>query len=244
MIAITDGIVLRKLKYGDSSQIIHVFTKHYGLQSYILKGLGRSKGNTAKANLFFPSALMEWNVYYKEERQIKLIKDVHPCYFYKHLNEDIVKNCVAVFAMEVLHNLLIPDDVQPELFDFVKMFLIALDDESPQSVGNYPLFFLVQTGRLTGYQILGEYAPLTPFLNLREGRFSNIEESGPLPILADSLPIMSAVNAAQSLSEIQSLRMSQKHRQAILQQFLAFFEMHMPQFRPLKSVTILSGILS
>ncbi|HET8573334.1 MAG TPA: recombination protein O N-terminal domain-containing protein [Edaphocola sp.] len=244
MIAITNGIVLRKLKYGDSSQIIHVFTQRFGLQSYILKGLGRNKKSTAKGNLLFPAALLKWNVYYKEERHIKLIKDVHPSYFYKSLCEDIVKNSVAVFAMEVLHNLLIPDDVQPELFDFTREFLIALDQEGQHAVANYPLFFLVQSGRIAGYQLLGQYSDTTPFLDLREGRFSSINEPGSVPILADRLPVMSAVNAALSLAEIRNIRMGQGCRQAILQQFLAFFEMHMPHFRTLKSVAVLSGILS
>jgi len=244
MIAITNGIVLRKLKYGDSSQIIQVFTQRFGLQSYILKGLGRDKKSTAKGNLIFPAALLEWNVYYKEERQIKLIKDVHPSYFYKSLSEDIIKNSVAVFAMEVLHNLLIPDDVQLELFDLTKAFLIALDEEQPKAVGNYPLFFLIQSGRLAGYHLQGAYSAATPFLNFREGRFSSLEEPGYMPVLMDSLPLMSAVNAAQSLEEISGIRMSHEHRQVILQQLLAFFEMHMPHFRPLKSVAVLSGILS
>lgn len=244
MIAITNGIVLRKLKYGDSSQIIQVFTQRFGLQSYILKGLGRNKKSTAKGNLIFPAALLEWNVYYREERQIKLIKDVHPSYFYKSLSEDIIKNSVAVFAMEVLHNLLIADDLQLDLFDFTKTFLIALDEEQSQFVANYPLFFLVQSGRLAGYQLHGEYSAATPFLNFREGRFSSVEEPSNIPILTDRLPLMSAVNTAHSLAEIRNIRMSQSHRQAILQQFLAFFEMHMPHFRPLKSVAVLSGILS
>jgi len=243
MIAITNGIVLRKLKYGDSSQIIHVFTQRFGLQSYILKGLGRNKESTAKGNLIFPAALLEWNVYYKEERHIKLIKDVHPSYFYKRLSEDIIKNSVAVFAMEVLHNLLIPDDIQPELFAFTHAFLIALDGEQ-QSVANYPLFFLVQSGRLAGYQLHGEYSAATPFLNLLEGRFSSVEGPANIIVHVDSLPVVSAVNAAQSLPEIQNIRMGQTQRQAVLQQFLTFFELHMPHFRPLKSVAVLSGILS
>jgi len=92
--------------------------------------------------------------------------------------------------------------------------------------------------------LLGEYSAATPFLNFREGRFGSVEEPGYMPVDVGNLPLMSAVNAAESLVEICNIRMGQGSRQAILQQFLAFFEMHMPHFRPLKSVAVLSGILS
>lgn len=244
MIALTEGIVLRRLKYGDSSQIVHVFTKTFGLQSCMIKGLGKGRRSSALGNLLFPASVVDLAIYYQEGKSIKLIKEVLPSVIYRHLHENILKNSVAVFAMEVLSNLLVADDVQAELFDFCRWFLVALDDSDERMIANFPLYFLVQSGRLAGYHLLGAFGKDTPYLNLNEGIFT-AEESGQTSALAsNTVQFMSYINAAASLEEICQIKMPQEMRKLILKQFLAFFELHLPHFRPLKSLAVLSAVLS
>lgn len=244
MIALTPGIVLRKIKYGDSSQIVHIFTRNFGLQSCMLKGLGSGRKSNQKANLLFPAALVEISLYYREEKNIKLLKEVRPSYFYQSLGENILKNSVAVFALEVLQNLLLNDDVQQNLFDFCQSFLKKTDNAPTSEIANYPLYFLVQAGKYAGYQLSGNYSATTPYLNLHEGRFEALESLQAIDIFPGSAPFMSKINEAQSLDNVCRINMNHEMRKMVLQQFLHFFELHLPRFHPLKSVSILSGILS
>lgn len=244
MIALTPGIVLRKIKYGDSSQIIHIFTLNFGLQSCMLKGLGSGRKSNQTANLLFPASIVELSLYYREDKNIKLIKEVRPGYFYRHLGESIPKNCVAVFAMEVLQNLLLNDDAQQGLFDFCRSFLEKLDSAPDTEIANYPLYFLVQAGKHTGYQLSGNYCQATPYLNLHEGCFEAFEHMQATDVAANSAQFMSLINTAESADAAGKIKMSHETRKIVLQQFLHFFELHLPRFHPLKSVPILSGILS
>lgn len=244
MVALTSGIVLRKIKFGDSSQIIHIFTRNFGLQSCMLKGLGSGRKSNQKANLLFPASLVEISLYYREEKNIKLLKEVQPAYFYQSLGENIPKNCVAVFAMEVLQNLLLNDDAQQGLFNFSQSFLKALDRADNTEIANYPLYFLVQAGKHAGYQLSGNYCPATPYLNMNDGCFEARESIQSTNIISDSAVFMSRINGAKSLKEAIQINMNHEMRKTVLQQFLHFFELHLPRFHPLKSVSILSGILS
>ena len=60
MIHKTKGIVLRAVKYGETSLVVTIFTELFGLQSYLVNGVRTpTKKGTAKANLFQPAAMLE-----------------------------------------------------------------------------------------------------------------------------------------------------------------------------------------
>ena len=67
----TKGVVLRTLKYGETSVIVTIFTELFGIQSYIVNGVRVStKKGSGRANLFQPSAILEMIVYHNEIKQI------------------------------------------------------------------------------------------------------------------------------------------------------------------------------
>ena len=47
MIHQTKGIVLRTIKYGETSVVVNIFTELFGIQSYLVNGV-RSSGKTLK----------------------------------------------------------------------------------------------------------------------------------------------------------------------------------------------------
>ena len=52
----TKGIVLRSIKYGETSLVVTIFTEMFGIQTYMVNGVRTSKKSAAKANLFQPTA--------------------------------------------------------------------------------------------------------------------------------------------------------------------------------------------
>lgn len=244
MIALTKGIVLNRLKYGDSSLIVPIFTKQFGLQSCILKGLGKNKKNNNEGNLLFPASIVELSMYYQEEKNIKLIKEVHAGCLHQTIIENIPKNCIATFAMEVLKNLLTADFVQEDLFEFCCEFLQRLDASEEKDVANYPIFFLIQAGKTMGYQILGEYTEKTPLLDLPNGRFISSRNKAGTAIPQEIALLMSRLNAADEITTVQQIKINRAMRKAVLEQFQLFLHLHLPRFKPLKSIAVLSEILS
>jgi len=56
----TKGIVLRTIKYGETSVITAVYTELFGLQSYIVKGVRQAtKKAEAKSSYFQAAAILE-----------------------------------------------------------------------------------------------------------------------------------------------------------------------------------------
>ncbi|HET6995795.1 MAG TPA: recombination protein O N-terminal domain-containing protein, partial [Chitinophagaceae bacterium] len=71
----TKGIVLRVVKYGETSVIVSIFTELFGLQSYLVNGVRTSsKKGAGKAVLFQPSAILELVVYHNELKQLQRLK--------------------------------------------------------------------------------------------------------------------------------------------------------------------------
>ena len=244
MLEKTNGLVLKSVKYGETSLIVSIFTEKFGMQSYILKGLRSNKTRYQKAQLFFSGSLLDMVVYQNPQKNLQMMKEYQPLYFYQNLTNHIIKNGIALFAMEVLLQLLIADDPQNELFDFSVAFLEDLDHAEQHQLANYPLFFLIQSGKIAGYHISGNYSESTPILDLGEGRFSSSEPIYPPYIIEEDAALMSQLNTAKDFNEIQHIKMSTETRKRILQLFVDFFQKHIPHFRNLKSAAILSAILN
>ncbi len=138
----TRGIVLRTVKYGETSLIVTIFTELFGVQSYIVNGVRTStKKGTGKANLFQPTAILDLVIYHNELKHLNRIKEFKWHYLYKHIFSDVPKNAVALFMIELVTKCLKQPEPNPELFEFCEDAFIHLDESSGSVMANFPLFF-------------------------------------------------------------------------------------------------------
>ena len=166
----TRGIVLRAVKYGETSLVVSIFTALFGLQSYIVNGVRSStKKGTGKANLFQPTALLDLVVYHNELKHLNRIKEFKWHYLYKHILSDVPKNAVALFMIELLTKCLKQPESNPELFEFCEDAFIHLDESNDAVMANFPLFFALHVPVFFGFRISDEYSEKTPVLDLQEG---------------------------------------------------------------------------
>src|SRR6185295_19629798 len=91
----TRGIVLRTVKYGETSLIITIFTELFGVQSYLVNGVRKStKKGSGKANLFQPAAILDMVVYHNELKNLQRIREFRWGFLYSHILSDVKKNAV------------------------------------------------------------------------------------------------------------------------------------------------------
>lgn len=242
MVHTTRGIILKTVKYGETSLICTIFTELLGLQSYMVKGVRTVKAKSRKANLLFPGSVLDMIVYEQPNKNLQMIKEYQPFLIYESIQEDVVKNGVALFAMEVIHQLINSHDAQPELFEFLLHFLIHLDKASSKVIANYPLFFIIQSARYSGYYLSGEYNTTTPFVDVHEGRFSEHSSAFPPFITDRNAMLMSALNQATTFDEIEEVKMNAEERKNMMQYFLTFLQLHVPHFRELRTIAVLTAI--
>src|SRR6188768_954982 len=108
MITTTQSLVLRSIKYGETSLISTQFTRIYGIQAYMVQGVRATsaKGRSSRAGLLQPGMLLDITAYHKPQSNLQRLKEFSPTVIYCSIHEEVVKNCVALYSAELLLRLL------------------------------------------------------------------------------------------------------------------------------------------
>ena len=119
----TKGIVLRTVKYGETSLIVLILTEKFGIQSYLINGVRiSSKKGSGKASLFQPAAILDLVAYHSDLKQLQRLKEFRWGHLYQNIFSDIKKNSVALFMVELLTRCLKQPEANEELFHFSEDF--------------------------------------------------------------------------------------------------------------------------
>src|ERR1043165_1144267 len=104
MIQKTKSIVLRSVKYGETSLVVTMFTELFGLQSYMVNGIrmASKKSGGGKAMFFQPAAILDLVAYHNEFNNLQRIREYKWDYLYQNVLSDVRKNSVALFMVELL----------------------------------------------------------------------------------------------------------------------------------------------
>lgn len=244
MIQTTQGVVLRSIKYGETSLVSTLFTRIYGVQTYLVQGIrSPAKGRTSRAGLLQPATLLDIMAYHKPGKSLQRLREFSPLYIYYQLQENIVRNSIALFSVELLFRLLPADAPAPELFDFTVEYFRHLDSMPVAAIPNFPVFFLIQCSRYLGYEIQGMYAQETPYLNLPEGGFT-AEPPAISPIVADEdAQALAQLLKARSFEALQETPLNAAMRTRLLEWYLQFLRRHTEHMGPMRSLEVLQAIL-
>lgn len=243
MIISTKGIVLRVVKYGDTSIICSVFTELLGLQSYLVKGVRSERKQSQKGNVFRPGNILDLQVYHQQDKNLQYIKEFQLGYFYKSIGESVIKNTVLIFAVDVLNNLVQTPDAQEDLFEFSVQFLEKIDAAKDHTMANMPIFFLKEAAKLTGYAISENYSESNCYLNTYEGCFQSTPGQS-IPIFDKALSYQcQQLITTEAIDQIAQIQVPANDRKAILDGYLHFLQWHDRSFKPLRSLAVLESIL-
>ncbi len=245
MISATQSIVLRSLKYGESSLITTQFTRVFGVQSYLLKGVrsAAGKGRSSRAGLLQPAMILDLVAYHRPQGNLQSLKEFSPAVFYKSLHEEVIKNSIALFSIELLLCLLPEAVPMPSLFDFSKEYFEELDQRTLEDVANFPLFFALQCGRALGFDIAGHCGEATPYLSLEEGAYvADLPSQGSTLNTGDASSFDQLMHCS-GFDSLPQLILNGTSRNRLLAWYLEFLHRHTGHMRPLKSLDILKAIL-
>ena len=123
----TKGIVLRSIKYGETSLVVTLFTELFGIQTYMVNGVRTSKKSASKANHFQPTAILDLVVYHSENKSMQRIKEFSWAVLYSNLLSDVIKNSIASFMAELIQKCLKQPEPNSDLFNFCEESFLQLD---------------------------------------------------------------------------------------------------------------------
>ena len=241
----TKGIVLRTVKYGETSLIVTLYTELFGVQSYLVNGVRTSsKRGPGKAVYFQPAAILDLLVYHNELKNLQRIREFSWAILYSTIFSDIFTNAVALYMVELLQKTIKQPEPNPELFYFIEDSFLHLDAAEGRVLANFPLFFILHLAGFFGFRIQDIYSEKNPILDLREGRF--VSEVPPHPqVLEGPLSFHTAqLLRVQRPEELQELALNQETRRALLQAFQTFYALQIPEFGEMRTFAVLQTVLS
>ena len=240
----TRGIVLRTVKYGESSIIVTIHTELWGIQSYLVNGVrSSSKRGPGKANLFQPASILDLVVYHNDFGNLQRIKEFRWGHLYQFLFFDVVKNAVALFMVELLQKCLKQPEPNPDLFYFIEDAFMHLDSAESGVVANYPLFFALHLAAFFGFRIQDEYSSERTVLDLQEGQFTETH-----PMHQGTLDGIFSYYTSQLLrvrqpSELNQLTLNRDIRRVMLHAYTSFYAHHIQDFGTMRTLPVLEAVL-
>jgi DNA repair protein RecO (recombination protein O) len=243
MLQNTNGIVLRSVKYGDSSLVTTIFTELYGVQTYMVQGVRSTKAKQNRGGSFQPGVLLALVVYQQTQKNMQRIREFQAAYIYNGLQESVIKNSIVIFSAELLLRLLPEHAPLPELFNFAKDYFITLDKTALNGVANFPLYFIIQCSRALGYDLKGNYSAATPHLNLQEGGFTATP-----PVLIpfasdDEARALDLLLKAHDYEALPQVEMNGTLRMRLIEWYVTFLQQHTQYMGSLRSLPVLKTIL-
>ena len=240
----TKGIVLKSLKYGETSLIVSIYTELFGIQQYIIKGIRKtSKKSSANASYFQGGALLDMQVQHQEIKNFQYIKEFQWSYLYRNLFNNVVKNSVLLYIIEMLQHCSKQPEANTDIYYLTEEALILLDSADDAFTANLPLYYSVKLAARLGFEIQGHYSSLTPILDYQEGIFITNTPSHRYYMPEHLSKLLSEIIVAP-IETIGSISLNRTMRSELIEYLQSFFQLHVPYYGKLNSPDILKQILA
>lgn len=235
-------LILKAIKYGETSLIVHAFSELFGKIAIMVKGVRKEKRGTA--SIYHPGNYLLCQLNYNQQRNFQYIKEAKLQNYFWDIPTNIPKNCILIFCIEILHVILQDGDIQEDLYFFMQDFLKNLDKEDNNKIANYPFYFLIYIAQFLGYKIDSfSYNPLHPYFNIHTASFEKYPSSL-APVIDIENSALIAKIADSNLEELKNLKITSEERRYLQDIILDYLHIHVPYFRKIHSLEVLRAVLS
>ncbi len=239
----TRGIVLRSIKYGETSLVVTIFTEMFGIQTYMVNGVRTSKKSAFKANHFQPSAILDLVVYHTDNKSMQRIKEFSWAVLYDKLLSDVIRNSIASYMAELLQKCLKQPEANEDLFTFCEASFSVLDQADKKITANFALFFTLHLAHFFGFRMTDNYDEETCFLDLREGIFISHQPEHPHFMDGKHAELTAQLLKVMQPEELEQFSLNGETRRFLLLKYLDFYALHIPDFGQMKTLLVLHEVL-
>ncbi len=246
----TRGIILRTVKYGETSLVVTVLTELFGIQSYIVNGV-RSSKPSAKAAYFQPTAILDLVVYHNEQKNLQRIKEFRWAFLYQQVLSDVIKNSVALYMVELMQKCLKQPESNPGLYQFCEAALTELDQCSKTVTANFALYFSLHFSHFLGFKPQpelpeGGYADEQEelYFDLREGAFTLTQPDHPNFASNETARYIALLLKVMHPEELEQFPLNHTIRRKILFACNDFYALHIHDFGQMKTMMVMQQVFS
>jgi DNA repair protein RecO (recombination protein O) len=240
MLAKTAGIIIRNTRYGEGSLISKIYTRQFGMQSYMINGVQAPKA-AIKASMLQPVMLLDMVVYHNSLKDIQRIKEAKNLPVLRSIHFDIVKSGVGLFVSEILNKAIKEEEPNERLYDFAAEFILRLDAETG-SLALWPLFFMVKLTNILGFSPTNNFDPMeNKLFDLVEGGFTEYPQKSEFAISMPDSQYFSKL-LEMEYADLPTAQIPKPIRSELLNKLILYYKLHLPDFQDIKSVEVLAGL--
>jgi len=241
MLEKTRGIVLHQIKYTDSGIVAQLYTRKFGRQSFLIRGMRNRKAGKHSI-LFQPMFILDLEMYYKSSREIQSLKEFSVSFTPYNIFTDIRKSCVAIFLGEVLTSVLREESPHEEMFDFIEEAVIWFDG-SREDYANFHIGFLAGMTSFLGFEPGQRTDSEDLFFDMANGSFV------PVPPLhgnyaGEEISALLAQVFSSSYDKLNAISLNGRMRNEILDVLVRYYSLHLPALRKLNSLEVLKEVFA
>ncbi len=225
----TKGIVFSSVKFKETSIIVKIFTRDYGMQSFIINGV-RSQRSKGKIAMYQPLSLLDMVVYRKSGNDIQRISEAKFAKTFSQIPFDPFKRTIGIFITEIFGKILREESENSDMFDFL-FHSLELFDHLEENASNFHLQLLLKATQYLGFGP-GNAEDFIHQLSESGFHFSTLSgEKG-------------FINQLISNDYGSDIGMNNDFRREVLDHIIKFYRIHSGNLREIKSLSILKVVLS
>ncbi len=240
MIEKTKGIVLKVVKYRESSAIVEILTENLGLKSYIINGIYAKKPKFPPS-MIQPGSVLDMVVYNRENKNINRVKELkaswHPGNSLQSLQHMAVKSFIIEFVQKIMRY----EESNSSFYGELENTLFFIEHKN-QTVTNVPIYFLSRMVELLGLSFDLEEWPSGHSLDLRTGERVSSNWNHPMLIKENLIQYFYALQKLD-LTRLEELQIQSAERSEIFKYFLNYLSFHINNFPHLYTPEIYKQLL-
>lgn len=235
----TQGIVLHTLKYNDTSNIVHIYTRENGRASFLVKQ-PKSRKSGVRSVLFQPLAFVEFEADFRPKANLYYIKEVKSAYPFQSIPYHPYKSGIALFLAEFLYRALKEEAPNEPLFAYLQHSIGWLD-ACEQHFSNFHIVFLMRLSRFLGLRPNLDLYTEGCYFDMNNACFTlTTPTSGSflLPEEASRIRLLFRMN----YDTMHLFGMNRTERNRCLTIINDYYRLHLPDFPQLKSLDVLKEL--
>lgn len=232
-----EAIVLKAIKFKETSLIVNCFTREFGLQSFLVRGVLKSGKSTIKPAYFQLLNQLKLVIYRKKKSQLHTIKELKVQYHYRNISSSMSKQSVLMFLGEFLNESIREESPQEELYEFLAQGLMLFDEL--EVVADFHLVFLLKLSKYLGFYPESNKDNLEYF-DLLEGKYVGTYQGNNQLNMQETILLNRLIDL--NFSDLHEAHFSSGQRNALLSFLVKYYSLHLNGFKTPKSLEILKSL--
>ena len=204
-------------RFGDDKAIVDIYTLSHGSLAFLVRDR-RGQGGRRKdlqTTLLRPLNVVELVFDYRPSVTLQRIQELHIAHCYTSLPYNPIKETVALFLSEFLHG----------------------------ALRNFHIAFLVRLTHYLGFWPNIKGRETLPYFDLRDSVATDTEPSHGFCLKGEEAAAVRLV-LRMNLRNMHHFRLTRQQRNRILDVLTTYYQLHVPEFRNLRSLAVLREVLA